>query len=112
MDRIAANEIGRCNGLGAGGENLQNWMPLINAGINAGTTIATTAITAKNQSAQASGSTVTGGSTSTYAPTTTGGTSYRTPAKQETNWTPWIIGGVVLLGGLALIMNSNGGRRK
>ena len=112
MDRIAAYEIGRCNGLGAGGENLQNWMPLINAGINAGTTIATTAITAKNQSAQASGSTVTGGSTSTYAPTTTGGTSYRTPAKQETNWTPWIIGGVALLGGLALIMNSNGGRRK
>lgn len=100
------------SGLGANGENLQNWMPLINAGINAGTTIATTAINAKNQNTSTTGTVVTGGSTGTYAPT--GGTSYTPPTTtQKTDYTPWIIGGVALLGlfGFMMMSNNSKGRR-
>lgn len=108
MYNIVAKEIAAVNGLGANGENLQNWMPLIEAGINAGTTIATTAINAKNQ--PTGGTVVTGGSTTTYAPT--GGSTYRpTTTTQKTDYTPWIIAGGIGLLALVYVMSNNNKRR-
>lgn len=109
MNTIVANEIRAVNGLGANGENLQNWMPLIEAGINAGTTIATTAITARNQTTTG-GTVVTGGSTGTYTPNTT---TYNKPTTSTTNYTPWIIaGGLLILGVGLLVMNGNNSKKR
>lgn len=110
MNTIVANEIRAVNGLGANGENLQNWMPLIEAGINAGTTIATTAITARNQTTTG-GTVVTGGSTGTYTP---GTTTYNKPTTTTTtNYTPWIIaGGLLILGVGLFVMNGNNNKKR
>lgn len=111
MYNIVQEEISSVNGLGAGGENLQNFMPLINAGVNAATQIATTAITAKQQ-AKAAQNTYVGGNTvapTVYTPPTVppnydNGGSTETNKKSFSDYAPWIIGAcVVLVGGYMLL---------
>lgn len=108
MYNIVQEEISSVNGLGAGGANLQNFMPLINAGVNAATQIATTAITAKQQAKAAQNQYVGG---NTYTPTVYTSTPPTTPAatgndtkKSFADYAPWIFGGlVVLVGGYMLL---------
>lgn len=100
MYDIAAEEISSFNGLGAGGEAWNNYgKDLTNTLVNAATSIANTAITAKNNKQ------TTGGDSSTYSPTvyvpttTTGGTtSQNSQSKSIGDYLPWIIGGLAVFG--------------
>lgn len=119
MYGIAQAEISAVNGLGANGEWWNaNGANLVTTLVNAGTSIANTAINAKNnQNPNQNTQTTTNNGTSTnqqpvYVYTGGDNTAKQTQEKSITDYLPWIIGGVVvLIGGAYVLMNNNGRRR-
>lgn len=125
MYDIANSEINSFNGLGGddvpasvltpqsetptattGGSGM-DWTSIVNTGLQVGGQVAQTAINANHQGS--SGSTTTGGNyaggnPSTYSPSTrTYGT---TSESKTTDYLPWIIGGVAVLGLFMIMMNN------
>jgi hypothetical protein len=116
MYDIAANEIQAFNGIGdtadggtKSGSSL-DWTSIINTTIKEGAGVANTAINANNQTGtntnQGSG-TYTGGSPGTYSPSTFNVGS----KKEETDYMPWILGGVAAVALIAVLMGNNNKRR-
>lgn len=127
MYDIANTEINSFNGLGGddvpasvltphsetatttGGSTSSDidWTSIVNTGLQVGGQVAQTAINANHQGS--SGSTTTGGNyaggnPSTYSPSTrTYGT---TTSESKTDYLPWIIGGVAVLGLFMILMNN------
>lgn len=103
MYQILADEVAAFNGLGAGGENFANVMQALTPVIQAGTSIAQTAINARNNQNPNPATTYTGGNTYTpvvYQPPTS---QPPTTTTEKKDWMPWLIGGAIAVAGIYLI---------
>lgn len=115
MQNIVDNEIGSVCGLGVFGDWLDTATAVSNILNTTGQTTANIIAASKGGSSTATTTTTTtpavvGGNTSTYAPYTPPTT---TTTQKTTNYTPWIIGGIVILGlGAMFLMNNNSGKRR
>lgn len=129
MYTIAENEINTVNGLGdtavpasvlppessstkASGSGI-DWTSVINTGLQQGSNIAQTAINAHNQTGNSNTNYAAGGDPATYTPSTR---NYNTNTSGNTNkgitdYLPWIIGGVAVVG-LMFVMMSNTNDKK
>lgn len=126
MYTIAENEITTVNGLGdtavpasvlpsessstKSGSGI-DWTSVINTGLQQGSNIAQTAINAHNQTG--TNNTNTGGNPATYTP---GTRTYNTNTsgnanKGITDYLPWIIGGVAVVGLMFVMMSNNDKKR-
>lgn len=106
MYQILADEVAAFNGLGAGGENFANVMQALTPVIQAGTSIAQTAINARNNPNPNPTTTYTGGNIYTpvvYQPPTSQPPATTTGNENKTDWMPWLIGGAVAVAGIYLI---------
>ena len=114
MQNIVDNEIGSVCGLGVFGDWLDTATAVSNILNTTGQTTANIIAASKGGSSTATTTTTTtpavvGGNTSTYAPYT----PPTTTTQKTTNYTPWIIGGIVILGlGAMFLMNNNSGKRR
>lgn len=132
MYTIAENEITTVNGLGdtavpasvlpsessstkASGSGI-DWTSVINTGLQQGSNIAQTAINAHNQTGNSNtnnGGNYAGGDPATYTPSTR---TYNTNTSGNTNkgitdFLPWIIGGVAVVGLMFVMMSNNDKKR-
>lgn len=116
MYDIAANEIQAFNGIGdtKSGSGI-DWTSVINTTLTQGANVANTAINANNQTGtntnQGSG-TYTGGSPATYSPSTFDYNNANNKKKEETDYMPWIIGGVAAVALIAVLMMGNNNKRR
>lgn len=122
MYDIAADYISGINGLGDGDTNKGSGYDFNNLTtqlIQAGTSIATTAINANNQPStnNQNGGNYAGGDPATQSPNGNTRTLYDNNynnnnnynnSKKDTDWMPWVIGGVAAFALLAVLMMSNG----
>lgn len=126
MYDIATTEINSFNGLGGddvpasvltshsetpattGGSTSSgmDWTSIVNTGLQVGGQVAQTAINANHQGSTSTttGGNYAGGNPSTYSPSTRNyGT---TSSESKTDYLPWIIGGVAVLGLFMIMMNN------
>lgn len=110
MYQIAANEIDAVNGL-AGENTAENWQivqDMITTSANAFATV-NDSLNNNSSNQQQGSSTIVGGNPSTYSPNVRPLTT--TSKKEETNYLPWIIGGVGVVLLLSMLVMSNNKKR-
>lgn len=116
MYEIAQTEIQAVNGIGdtpaepAAAKSGIDWTSVINTGLQVGGEVAQTAIDANNPKPNSSGSSDNnaGYNPSTYSP----GTINVTSKKKDTDYMPWIIGGVAAVALIAVLMMGNNNKRR
>lgn len=115
MYNIAKKYISTVNGLGDFLDTATGITELVNSLAQSTATV----ISATKGNNSGSNTTMVGGNTSTYSPTTTPTVLYvpqsntQTSTEKKTDYTPWLIGGGIALLGLMAVMviNSNNKRR-
>lgn len=116
MYEIAQTEIQAVNGIGdtpaePAAKSGVNWTDVIKTGLQVGGEVAETAIEANNPKPNSSGNSSdnsAGYNPSTYSP----GTINVTSKKTDTDYMPWIIGGVAAVALIAVLMMGNNNKRR